>query len=747
MTNWIKQSKAILAYCLLAVFLPATHSLAFEMRSLSSHPQLVTAGDVLIEITSAQEPPQVFLTAKSSSSANSAPQNVSQQFARDPTQPQRWLGLVSGLANGENELVASSASQEARLKLINHPVNATLFAGPQQSPFLCELEDNGLKAAPGARLDPFDSPDCSAVTTITYFYRNKTGRWLPFDPAGPRPDQIAMTRTSDDRDVPLIVRQEKGVINRSAYVISILHDPAAGPVPTPLARGGSGWNGKLMYSFGGAVQANYHMGRKIGDMNSDLQFLEDTIVGFRDGFITRGYAIAAGSLSVFGTNNDDVKSAETLAKIKERFIKLYGPPVYTIATGVSGGSMQQHLIANAYPGLLDGLLPGRSYMDTMTFLQPIYDCELLNKVFKTGSWTRDQLNAVSGKYWGYCVSNGTRYPNARPDFCDLAVLDMIENAPAKQEPAVRCTFQDNLVTIFGRDPKTGFARSPFDNIGVQYGLKALNDGLINWEQFLGINQRIGGFDVNGKIIAQRMAGDPLALARAYETGRIVEATGGLADVPMISVRSYNDGDPTLRGDPNVDVHDGYHSQIIEARLTKYLGSSANYVQFMTATYGYPQLDAQTLGGPLNTANLDSLTAMDAWLMAIDSDHSNRTRAEKVSANRPANLVNRCYPAKEGAILYSFSILEDWQACKALFPTYSDARLAAGAPASNDIFKCQLKPIEDLDYVRAPNASQLSQLQIIFPNGVCDWSKPGIGQTQKIVTWARFTGDGAYEPIP
>ncbi len=30
----------------------------------------------------------------------------------------------------------------------------------------------------------------------------------------------------------------------------------------------------------------------------------------------------------------------------------------------------------------------------------------LANVFKTGTWTRDQMNAVSGMYWGYCVSNG-----------------------------------------------------------------------------------------------------------------------------------------------------------------------------------------------------------------------------------------------------------------------------------------------------------------------------------------------------
>jgi hypothetical protein len=50
----------------------------------------------------------------------------------------------------------------------------------------------------------------------------------------------------------------------------------------------------------------------------------------------------------------------------------------------------------------------------MIFQQPHYDCELLQTVFTTGRH-RWQKGAVAGKYWGYCVSHATRYPNARPE--------------------------------------------------------------------------------------------------------------------------------------------------------------------------------------------------------------------------------------------------------------------------------------------------------------------------------------------
>jgi Tannase-like family of unknown function (DUF6351) len=158
------------------------------------------------------------------------------------------------------------------------------------------------------------------------------------------------------------------------------------------------------------------MGRGLGGMTgTDRKFyLEELGAGLLDDFVTRGYAVAAGSLNVMGTNNDDVKSAETVAKIKEHFIKEFGPPLFTIGHGASGGSMQQHLIGNNYPGLLDAIMPARSYPDAMNFLQPLYDCELLDHVFDTsdGKWTIAQKGAVAGKYWGYCATNGTRYPNA-----------------------------------------------------------------------------------------------------------------------------------------------------------------------------------------------------------------------------------------------------------------------------------------------------------------------------------------------
>src|SRR6266566_1374949 len=279
---------------------------ALSVEVLSSRPELVTGGDALVRIMAA-EAPKVAVGAN----------DVSGAFR--PDQKGGWVGLIEGLRDGGNQLIAKAGGKEATVTLVNHPVNGTLFAGPQQEPFVCENESHGLAS-------PNDG-SCAAPTVVKYFYRNKSGEWKPLDPKAARPADVATTKTTEGKDVALIVRQEKGVINRSAYLINILHDPAAGPLPTPAApSSASGWNGRLIYSFGGGVQANYHMGRTLGALTGTegKMFMEDLGAGFLDFFIMRGYAVATGSLNVMGTNNDDVKSGETVAKVKERFIKEFG---------------------------------------------------------------------------------------------------------------------------------------------------------------------------------------------------------------------------------------------------------------------------------------------------------------------------------------------------------------------------------------------------------------------------------------
>ena len=62
---------------------------------------------------------------------------------------------------------------------------------------------------------------------------------------------------------------------------------------------------------------------------------------------------------------------------------------------------------------------------------------------------------------------------------------------------------------------------------------------------------------------------------------------------------------------------------------------------------------------------------------------------------------------------------------------------AGAPLSNDVLKCRLKPIDPADYRATFTDAQKARLARIFPSGVCDFSKPGVEQVALKGTYQRY----------
>jgi hypothetical protein len=146
-----------------------------NLEVLSSRSELVSGGDALIRITGTHGAPAVTVDGTDVSGAFKADANGN------------WVGLVAGLKDGDNRLAAKAGGSEASLTLKNHPINGTLFAGPQQTPFLCENENHSLASAKDA--------SCAAPTLVKYYYRNKGGDWKPFDPkATARPADVATTR-------------------------------------------------------------------------------------------------------------------------------------------------------------------------------------------------------------------------------------------------------------------------------------------------------------------------------------------------------------------------------------------------------------------------------------------------------------------------------------------------------------------------------------------------------------------------
>src|SRR5262249_2796520 len=75
-----------------------------------------------------------------------------------------------------------------------------------------------------------------------------------------------------------------------------------------------------------------------------------------------------------------------------------------------------------------------------------------------------------------------------PTFTNVQDLDKLAQGTA----GVEWTHWADLVNIYGQ-AATGFARSPWDNVGVQYGLQAMRDGVITTAEFLDLNARVGSW--------------------------------------------------------------------------------------------------------------------------------------------------------------------------------------------------------------------------------------------------------------
>ena len=204
-------------------------------------------------------------------------------------------------------------------------------------------------------------------------------------------------------------------------------------------------------------------------------------------------------------------AGETAMMTKERFIERYGVPLYTVGLGGSGGAIQQYLIAQNHPGVLDGLLPVQCYPDMVTQTIHVGDCELLEHYMDATDRSNAKWRVTKNRSWlvgmnaeqddvgnnakvndplaplkvalGYSTAMGsTECIPAWRGLTPLAMNPLYGQAPNPQfyEPqsdiaAIRWTHYDDLRNIYGVDA-TGAARPTWDNVGVQYGLNSLKAG-------------------------------------------------------------------------------------------------------------------------------------------------------------------------------------------------------------------------------------------------------------------------------
>jgi hypothetical protein len=654
---------------------------------LSNRADLVSGGNALVEIV---------LPAKAKAHPDQVKVDVD---GRDVTGAfavragGRFYGLVSDLPLGSSVLRAKVPNGPgARITITNHPIGGPVISGEQVQPWSCST------ATVNPPLGPAIDAQCNAPTRFRYVYRTTSNQFQPYDPSAPPPANLATTTTDQGITVPYIVRIERGTLNRGIHDIAVLFDPTRPFAPWAAQPQ---WNRKLVVQYGAGTSQQYRQNGPESVLNNEA--------------LSAGFAVVSSSMIINGQHSNFVTAAETTMMLREHIIETYGEIRYTIGQGSSGGALLQHLIADAYPGLLDGLRPTSDWEDSIAgAYREFADSGVLLRAFNTSSLTylATERTAIGG--WG--PGNGNVYViedfrlgdyNRPDDGTNCAGTDSYN--PTTNPTGVRCTFQDFMVSIFGRRPDDK-ANLVWDNVGVQYGLKALQNGEISAEKFVDVNVRAGGYDVDGRWQPQRSAIEPEVAALLHRTGQVTYGRQ-LGNVPEIAIRGTN----------NNDYHYPFRTYVNRNRLIAANGDADNHV-FWTA--------------PPSTQS--TLKAMDRWLAAIEADTSADPAEEKVVRNKPADIVIACWIA--GAMVTDQAI------CDATYPYFREPRTVAGDAPTIYTMKCQLKALDPADYNASFTPDQWASLQSVFPTGVCDFAKPGVG-FQPTVPWLTYASGPGGHSLP
>ena len=718
------------------------------IKILSNRADLVSGGDVLLEVGLPSG------VAASALTVNVGGRDVTSQFAARSTSGGRIVGLVTGLASGNNVVTASASGASATLTVNNHPIGGPVYSGAQILPWVCATPTaqaaSGNTAATNASGLSTTATDgqCNIATEYKLWYRTTTAGCnaalpdpnppaaAPTNPCfkpytmGTTPADLATTTSDNGSTVPYIVRVERGTVNRGIFDIAVLYNPA---LPWTATTPQPQWNGKVIYTFGAST------GQPRRQYRSEQTWTDDAA-------LSRGYMVVDNSLTDSLYNSNRVLMTETLMMMKEHIIDAYGEVRYVAGNGCSGGSIQQNTAVSIYPGLLDGIQVQCDFPDSITTAIEVGDCVLLVNAYTTPQWTAlmtglaparvvakkaainghlDQLGCHS---WNNAFGNANKPGNYIPRL----VLDAAGNiAPvgaarnncelpaglvydaATNPSGVRCTDPDAAVQVWGTAPGTTRANLTTDNTGVQYGLKAFRAGTITGEEFVTLNERIGGTDANNNLVAARSVADAAALPIAYRAG-IVSNGSRLGQVPIIDGRGYDEQ----------GIHYIWRTFSERDRLDAEAGGHGNQVIWRFGT----GLIAPAASG----ITLQSFLTMDTWLTQLNASapkasvNATRTQAQVV-AGKPASAFDFCYLSTDTTFSTKVTDQATCDADARLVPRSSPRQVAGGSRLEN-ILKCQLKPLDVADYAPATlTAAQLTRMQNVFASGVCDWTKPGVGQ--------------------
>ena len=773
-------------------------SFNFEIKTLSNRADLISDGDALVEVRVPKNVPMQKVTLTLNGT------NVGAAFIADG-RARILRGVLHGLAVGHNRFVVEANSHGhdrrrdddenrgndqdegrpwATLRITNHPRGGPVLLGSQTMPWVCatpapvaESGNTPASNASGLATTAVDA-QCNIATEFKLFYRTTTAGCssaLP-DPSPPTPAptnncfkpytagsttaDLAMTTTTTGLTVPYLVRVERGTMNRGIYDIAVLFDPTRAEPWTALAPQQQ-WNGKVVYSFGAST------GQPRPQFRSEQNWADDSA-------LSRGFMVVDNSLTDSLYNSNRILVNETLMMMKEHIVDTYGEIKYTLGNGCSGGSIQQNTVASTFPGLLDGIQPSCDYPDSITTGLEVIDCVLLVNFYAGPDWTalmtgltQDQINAKKTAINGHldhrgCQSwnNSFGFNNKPGNYVPTLVINQTTGAmapvgaprnncrlpaalvydPVTNKTGTRCGDPDLATAVWGTTAgiPAGSTRAlqTGDNVGIQYGLQALLAGAIAPEEFVTLNEKIGGTDADSNRTAGRSTADRAALDIAYRAG-IVSSGKNLGKLPIIDSRGYDEQ----------GIHYIWRSFSERARIDAANGGNhGNQVMWRYGTGLLPATAEQ-----VTAVTLQSLLTMDTWLsnllLSAPKETLNDVRTqEEVIAAKPTSAFDLCYLT--GDTTFSDPV-RDFAVCDAdpRLPRHASPRQVAGGPLAENILKCQTKTFHLADYPGVTfSAAQLARLRAAFPEGVCDWSNPGVGQQDAISPLTFVAGPGG-RPLP
>ncbi len=691
-----------------------------QITVLSSRADLVVDDEALLEVSvpAGEDPHNVTVSVNG--------QDETSAFSVQSAQTLQ--GLATGLKDGKNIVIAELPDGSgAKITLTDHPQGGPLFSGPQLQPWKCE--------------EGATDSQCNKPATYTYLYKStnpEKTELQPYNPESP-PEDVAIIETNG-HTVPYIIRTETGYQDRDQYSISTLYNPAE---PWSAVSPQPQFAHKLLIMHGASCGVAYESGLAPSTTSTSYNVKPGALFWA----LSHGWAVMSTALDNNGQNCDDVTSAESLEMAKERVIDQYGTLRYTVGYGCSGGSLTEQWVANAYPGIYQGILPSCSFPDAWSGATAgeVMDYHLLNRYFANKeswgsgvSWSSAQEAAVEGipSTTNSLVSNAYFFYALEPGFACPGTTEEDRYNEVTNPGGVRCSMADYAMNVFGPRAESewgpqekeighGFAGLPIGNESIQYGLTALREGKITAAEFVDLNTKIGGLNPETiKPTAERLVANKRALKNAYRSGMINE-TNNMDQVAIIDCRG-----------PNPEqAHDAYRAFAVRARLDREHGTHANDL-----IWEGPE--------PFNAApdcQEQSLIAMSGWLSAVTADARQLPLPTKIIADRPAELGDRCYNGA-GEVTSTNAICG-----QSVVPVYGTPRTVAGEPLTTDDNECETQSLKKVDRSLGFTSEQWAELATVFPHGVCNYRKLGVDQTTTIpwLTYQTASGQVIYggRPLP